>query len=81
MTRPVIPSSPGPDRPVTTTAEMSPQERIAREFHATYERKEPAFGYKTREASAVPWDQVPEANRALMVAVVKELLEDGVIHA
>lgn len=54
-------------------------ERIAREFHHTYEALAPSFGYETREASAVPWEQVPEQNRRLMRAVVADLLGRGVI--
>lgn len=49
-------------------------EDLARLFHATYERLAPRYGYRTREESAVPWEQVPEQNRALMVAVCAELL-------
>lgn len=47
---------------------------VARLFHETYERLAPDFGYRTREASAKPWDEVPEANRNLMVATVSEVL-------
>lgn len=46
----------------------------ARAFHEAYERLAPAFGYETRPESAVPWDDVPEQNRALMVAVVTEVV-------
>ncbi|MGW4129483.1 hypothetical protein [Amycolatopsis japonica] len=53
-------------------------EALARQFHEAYERLAPSFGYKTREASAVPWDQVPEQNRALMVAVAAEILKQGI---
>lgn len=53
-------------------------ERIARAFHETYERLAPAHGYETRKASAVPWADVPDRNRALMVAVVAELLDRDV---
>lgn len=42
---------------------------VARRFHETYERLAPAFGYETRRESAVPWDDVPQDNRDLMVAV------------
>lgn len=52
---------------------------IAREFHATYERLAPSLGYKTREASAVPWEQVPVQNRELMVRTVGDLLARGII--
>jgi hypothetical protein len=58
---------------------MARVETIAREFHATYEAKAPEFGYSTRRESAVEWDNVPQANRQLMVAVVKDLLDRGVI--
>ena len=58
---------------------MRSAENVAQEFHETYERLAPDFGYKTREASAVPWVEVPGANRQLMVAVVAELFERGVI--
>jgi hypothetical protein len=54
-------------------------EQIAQAFHEAYERLAPDFGYKTREASAKPWAQVPEQNKSLMVAVVQSLLDDGVV--
>lgn len=50
-----------------------PAEALARRFHETYERLAPSFGYRTREASAKPWDEVPEDNRNLMIAVCAEL--------
>ena len=50
-------------------------EQLAQAFHETYERLAPSFGYHTRPESAVPWDQVPEANRQLMIAVCQELLD------
>jgi len=48
-------------------------EAVARAFHETYERLAPSFSYETRKASAVPWEQVPENNRALMTAVAAEV--------
>lgn len=54
-------------------------ERVAQAFHEAYERLAPDFGYKTREASAVPWEDVPDANRQLMVAVADELLSERVL--
>jgi hypothetical protein len=54
-------------------------EQIAQAFHEAYERLAPDFGYKTREASAKPWAEVPEQNKSLMVAVVQSLLDDGVV--
>ena len=54
--------------------------RIARLFHENYERLAPAYGYKTRDESAVPWHLVPEPNRDLMIetarAVVAALQDD-----
>jgi hypothetical protein len=52
---------------------------IARAFHEAYERLAPSHGYKTREASAVPWEDVPSGNKGLMVATVGALLDEGVI--
>jgi hypothetical protein len=48
---------------------------LARLFHEEYERLAPNFGYSTREASAVPWDDVPDANRDLMVATAAAVIE------
>lgn len=59
---------------------MSNAERIAAAFHESYERLAPSKGYETRKESAVPWEQVPEANRTLMVAVAQDLLDRGVIR-
>lgn len=59
--------------------EQGDAEVIARAFHERYERLAPAHSYRTREASAVPWENVPENNKSLMVAVVRSLLDDGVI--
>lgn len=52
---------------------MSPED-LARLFHETYERLAPEFSYETRPDSAVPWEAVPERNRALMVATCAEVL-------
>ena len=52
---------------------------IAREFHETYERLAEQHGYRTRRASAVPWEDVPLANRALMVHTVWDLMLRRVI--
>lgn len=49
-------------------------ERLAQMFHETYERLAPGHGYKTRERSAVPWCDLPEDNKNLMIAVCGEIL-------
>jgi hypothetical protein len=59
--------------------EPTEHERIAKAFHDEYEARAPQHGYETREASAVPWEQVPEANRNLMIGTVAALLRQGVI--
>jgi len=55
-------------------------EDIARAFHESYERLAPEHGYRTREESAVPWYQVPRHNKMLMIAVITDLIERGVIR-
>jgi protein-tyrosine-phosphatase len=54
-------------------------EEVARKFHETYESLAPEHGYKTREASAKPWSEVPQQNKDLMIAVVQALLDSRVI--
>jgi hypothetical protein len=54
---------------------MSDPEYLARLFHEAYERLAPSFGYQTRKDSAVPWAEVPEPNKSLMIAVAREVLE------
>jgi hypothetical protein len=49
-------------------------EELARLFHETYERLAPEYDYETRPESATPWEQVPEANRRLMIATCAEVL-------
>ena len=52
---------------------MMDAESVARQFHEAYERLAPSFGYETRKASALPWEQIPENNRRLMIAVASEV--------
>lgn len=54
-------------------------ERLAKTFHELYEKLAPRFGYQTRPESAVPWNEVPDQNRALMIAVATALI-DGHSH-
>ena len=51
---------------------------LAERFHETYERLAPDFGYRTREASAKPWADVPDQNKRLMIAVCDVLLREGI---
>lgn len=57
-----------------------PEEKLAQLFHETYERLAPEFKYETRGASAVPWRDVPDSNRALMVATCREILRKGLTY-
>jgi hypothetical protein len=52
---------------------MEPTEMLAKKFHDTYESLSPAFGF---ECPSVLWDDVPEPNRSLMIAVCKEIMKD-----
>ncbi len=67
------------DRPRRRPSSMTNSEKIAKAFHESYERLAPEHSYETRKASAKPWDEVPENNRKLMVAVVEDLLDRGII--
>jgi len=58
---------------------MDSAERIAKAFHESYERQASEHSYETREASAKPWEEVPENNRNLMTAVVQDLLDRELI--
>lgn len=62
-----------------TPEELEIAQGIAQKFHETYERLAPKYNYRTRDASAVPWEDVPEQNKMLMVGVVADLLDKGVI--
>lgn len=49
-------------------------EKMARLFHEKYELYAPTFGYETRKASAVPWEDVPQDNKQLMISVCNAVL-------
>ena len=55
----------------------SPAESMARKFHDLYEEMAPDYGYETRPESRKPWDEVPEKNRRLMIAVCGRILTEG----
>ncbi|WP_428956225.1 hypothetical protein [Streptomyces sp. cg35] len=59
---------------------MDEAEAIARRFHEAYEQLAPNHGYETREASRKPWPDVPDNNKNLMIAVVAQLLAEGVVR-
>lgn len=59
--------------------EPNPAEQLARAFHEAYEELAPEYGYRTREASAVPWSRAPVRNRRLMIATAQRLIDSGAV--
>jgi hypothetical protein len=57
-----------------STMAIPDAESVAKLFHETYERLAPFYHYETREGTRVPWEQVPEQNKRLMIAVATEVL-------
>lgn len=53
---------------------------VAEAFHEAYERLAQDHGYVTRERSRVPWEDVPEDNKGLMIATSADLLRRGEIR-
>jgi hypothetical protein len=68
-----------PRYPVDLDENQKWAEKVAKEFHESYERQAPQFGYVTRKETAVPWENVLPPNKNLMIAVVRDLRERGVI--
>lgn len=58
----------------STRQKITP-EQLAQKFHETYEQLAPSYSYKTRKESAVPWEDVPDNNKNLMIAVCAEILK------
>ena len=61
-----------------TYSNESKAEHLARLFHTNYEWLAPMYGYETRKESAVLWENVPEKNKKLMIAVAQMLLDTHV---
>jgi hypothetical protein len=55
---------------------MKFEEYLARRFHEIYEELAPQYNYETRKESAVSWDNVPENNKNLMIAVCNEICHE-----
>ena len=51
---------------------------LAHDFHLRYEEMAPEFGYVTNPRTAVPWEDLPADNKALMLAVAKRIWLDFV---
>lgn len=59
---------------------VSVAERIAKEFHDTYEKLAPQFGWNTQTSSRKPWADVPKENKLLMIEVIHDLMDRGIIE-
>ena len=53
---------------------MPNAESVAKLFHETYERLAPVYNHETRQETRRPWEEVPERNKRLMIAVAAEVL-------
>lgn len=49
--------------------------QLAKLFHETYERLAVECDWQTQKSCQVPWDELPENNKTLMLAVCSELTE------
>jgi len=49
-------------------------EELAEQFHEIYEEIAPAHGYKTRDGTAVPWEELPMNNKMLMIMTCRIIL-------
>lgn len=49
---------------------------LARRFHEAYEEFAPVFDYETRAETRVPWEELPDNNRKLMITVCVAVLHD-----
>lgn len=51
-------------------------ECLARLFHDTYLELKPLYGWEVQPGTDVPFDELPDANRDLMIAVAQRVLEN-----
>lgn len=51
-------------------------ERFARTMHEKYEDAAAHYGWATNPRSRVPWEDLPAANRATMLAAIIRTLDD-----
>jgi hypothetical protein len=57
--------------------DMDDAELLAARFHLAYEALALKHKYTTRPASAVPWEDVPTENKALMIDTARTILGMG----
>jgi hypothetical protein len=70
----ILPDLPEPE--VTVRPDVA---TVACAFYETYEELAPEYGYQPREEFSVSWESVPADDKALMIATINRLLEQGVI--
>ncbi len=69
---------PTPLSPLAPTVLPWSPEETAKRFHVAYEKFAPLLGWETQEVSRVPWEKLPQNQRDLMIAVVRNvLIEQG----
>lgn len=51
-------------------------EELAKFFHDEYDKLAPRYGWRTQISTQVTFDQLPDNNRALMVAVCEQVVEE-----
>ncbi len=54
-------------------------ENIARLFHARYEIQSNLLGWNTQSNCKVPFDELPESNKNVMIATVRDVLALGLL--
>jgi len=60
--------------------EPPPEVEIARRFHEIYEEAAPRFGWETQAASRVPFHELPDKQRELMIYVAGKVLNEMKNH-
>lgn len=70
----LIGGTPAPSTSKRPAMRMPDPESVAKLFHETYERLAPVFNYETRKPTRVPWEQVPDENKRLMIATAADVL-------
>lgn len=54
-------------------------EFVAELFHRAYTQLAPRYGWQPQEGTEGMWENLPQANRDLMVATVEHLMFEGAI--
>lgn len=63
------------ERKAEDTQDALDAEKLARLFYGTYERLAPEHGFQGGEEETVPWDELPDDEKALTIAVAEVVLK------